>query len=334
MLLDFSKAFDKVPHTHLCNKLHHYGIHGALLSWLQAFLHNRSQYVIVDNQRSHLTPVLSGVPQGTVLVPLLFLIYINDLPSCVHNKIRLYADDVLLYSYIQSQTDCTNLQQDLNSLLNWSHIWQMSLNPKKCEFLRITNKKYPVTSNYFIDSSPIKEVSHSKYLGVIIDNKLSWNPHIQHITTKATQVNPFLYRNLPQCPTSVKSTCYKSMVRPIIEYASSVWDSHTTINIQKLESIQKRAARFCFNNFSKYCSVSSLHQHLVSPHYSLEERKAKLVILYKLINGILCIPTDNLFPIYPVLRSGYYKQLSTRNDSYKFSFFPSTIKLWNSLPLL
>ena len=141
----------------------------------------------------------------------------------------------------------------------------MSLNPKKCEFLRITNKKYPVTSNYFIDSSPIKEVPHSKYLGVIIDNKLSWNPHIQHITTKATQVNAFLYRNLRQCPTSVKNSCYKSIVRPIIEYASSVWDPHTTISIQKLESIQKRAARFCFNNFSKYCSVSSLHFSTWSP---------------------------------------------------------------------
>ena len=91
----------------------------------------------------------------------------------------------------------------------------MSLNPKKCEFLRITNKKYPITNNYLIDSSPIKEVPHTKYLGVIIDNKLSWNPHIQHITTKATQVNAFLYRNLQQYTISVKSTCYKSMVRPM-----------------------------------------------------------------------------------------------------------------------
>ena len=164
------------------------------------------------------------------------------------------------YILIFSLKLTTNLQQDLNSLLNWSHIWQMSLNPKKCKFLRITNKKYDLSRNQqlFIDSSPIKEVPYSKYLGVIIDNKLSWNPHIQHITTKATQVNAFLYWNLRQCPTSVKSTCCKSMVRPIIEYASSAWDPHTTINIQKLESIQKRAARFCFNNFSKYCSVSSL----------------------------------------------------------------------------
>ena len=246
LFLDFSKAFDKVPHFRLCHKLYHYGIHGTLLSWLQAFLHNRSQYVVVDNQKSYLTPVLSGVPQGTVLAPLLFLIYINDLPGCVYNKARLYADDVLLYSYINSQNDHANLQQDLNSLITWSHTWQMSFNPKKCEFLCVTNRKNPVIYNYHLDSSLIKEVPYSKYLGVIIDNKLSWNPHIQHITTKATQVNAFLYRNLQQCPTAVKSTCHKSMVRPIVEYASSVWDPHTSLNIQKVESIQRRAVLTTF----------------------------------------------------------------------------------------
>ena len=182
----------------------------------------------------------------------------------------------------------------------------MSFNPKKCEFICITNRKNPLIYNYHLDSSPIKEVPYSKYLGVIIDNKLSWNPHIQHITTKATQVNAFLYRNLQQCPTSVKSTCYKSMVRPIVEYASSVWDPHTSLNIQKVESIQRRAARFCFNNFSRHCSVTSLLTSLGLPSYFI--------------------------PIHPNLKRGYYGQLSTRIDSYKFSFFPSSIKLWNFLP--
>ena len=100
LTLDFSKAFDKVPHAHLYQKLSPYGIRGPILSWLQAFLTNRSQCVVMDNMKSHATPVLSGVPQGTVLAPLLFLVYINDLPSCVHNNVRLYADDVLLYSHI------------------------------------------------------------------------------------------------------------------------------------------------------------------------------------------------------------------------------------------
>ena len=206
LTLNFSKAFDKVPHARLYQKLSHYGIRGPMLSWLQAFLTNRSQCVVVDNMKSHATPVLSGVPQGTVLAPLLFLVYINDLPSCVHNNV-----DVLLYSHIHSKDDCISLQQDLNALEEWSQKWQMSFNPTKCEFLHITNRKSPVIHTYYIATSPIKEVTSTKYLGVLIDNKLTWNDHIKSITHKAAQVNGFLYRNLRQCPPHIQAMCYKSM---------------------------------------------------------------------------------------------------------------------------
>ena len=108
------------------------------------------------------------------------------------------------------------------------------------------------------------------------------------------------------------------------EYASSVWDPHTNLNIQKLESIQRRAARFCYNNFSRYCSVTSLLTSLDLPSLQSRRKKAKLITMYKSINGYLCIPTNQLIPSYPNLRRGYYKQSSTRTDSYKFSFIPST----------
>ena len=138
-------------------------------------------------------PCTFGVPQGTVLAPLLFLIYINDLPTCVRNKVRLYADDVLLYSYVYSKDDCISLQQleDVNALEQWSHKWQMPFNPKKCEFLHITNKKSPLIHTYYIATSPIKEVTSTKYLGVLIDYKLTWNDHIQSIIHKVAQVNGF-----------------------------------------------------------------------------------------------------------------------------------------------
>ena len=199
----------------------------------EGFLTDRSQCVILNNMKSYATSVLSGVPQGTVLAPLLFLIYINDLPMCIQNKVRLYADDVLMYSYINSKDDCISLQKDLTALEQWSHKWQMPFNPIKCEFLRITNKKTPLNHSYYIATSLIKEVTSIKYLGVRIDNKLStWNDHIQYIIHKSAQVNGFLYRNLRQCPPHIKTACYKSMVRPILEYASSVWDPHTNVNIQ------------------------------------------------------------------------------------------------------
>ena len=132
LLLDFCKAFDKVPHFHLFHKLQFYGIKGPLLSWIKNFLSDRSQQVVLDNKQSDSCNVLSGVPQGTVLAPLLFLIYINDLPLHVSSKIQLYADDVILYSNIYSMEDC---QCDLDSLTQWAHKWLMTFNPIKCEFL-------------------------------------------------------------------------------------------------------------------------------------------------------------------------------------------------------
>ena len=123
-----------MSHQHLFHKLHHYGIRGDLLTWIKSFVSNRVQQVVVDGQQSNLTAVTSGVPQGTVLAPLLFLCFINDLPNGIMSKIKLYADDVLLYNTIHSQEDCHNLQQDLNLLEEWATKWKMSFNLQNVNF--------------------------------------------------------------------------------------------------------------------------------------------------------------------------------------------------------
>ena len=125
--------------------------------------------------------------------------YINDLPSRVRSKVKLYADDILLYSYIKSETDCHALQEDRDALAQWEHIWQMEFDPSKCELMRITNKKNPIVFNYCIEAIPIVQVAHTKYLGATISSNLSWNEHVQRITSKAEQVNNFLYHNLREC---------------------------------------------------------------------------------------------------------------------------------------
>ena len=133
----------------------------------------------------------------------------------------------MLYSNINSQDDCHTLQQDLDSLTQWSQTWQMVFNPRKCEFLRVSNKKkHFIPYNYCIVDSPIKEVNHVKYLGVMIDHSLTWNEHIKQISNKAIKVLAFLHRNLYHCPI-IKCNCYKAMVRRILEYSSTVWDPHT-----------------------------------------------------------------------------------------------------------
>jgi len=138
LLLDLRKAFDKVPNSQLYLNLQRYGINGSILS---CFLTHKSQYVVLEGKRSYSKQVLSGVPQGTVLAPLLFLLRINDLPACVNNKVKLYTDDVLLYSYIHSESDCIALQQDLDRLSEWAHTWLMEFNSSKCEHnMRITKE--------------------------------------------------------------------------------------------------------------------------------------------------------------------------------------------------
>ena len=119
IILDFTKAFDKVSHKHLCTKLHYYGIRGPILDWIKDFISNRSQQVILDGCSSESLPVTSGVPQGTVLGPLLFLCFVNDIPDCVSNNIRLYADEILLYRTINVMDDCVKLQDDLNAFQQW-----------------------------------------------------------------------------------------------------------------------------------------------------------------------------------------------------------------------
>ena len=134
IFMDLSKAFDTVPHKRLCNKLSFYGIRGALLRWIESFLTNRTQQVIIKDKSSNPLPVLSGVPQGSVLGPLLFICYINDIPNNISSTIRLYADDALLYRSIHNEKDVYALQNDLDLLTSWAAEWQMTLISRKLNF--------------------------------------------------------------------------------------------------------------------------------------------------------------------------------------------------------
>ena len=140
-------------------------------------LSGRSQRVVVNGKYSDPTAVISGVPQGSVIGPLLFLCYINDISKNLTSTIRLYADDTLIYRTICNEQDVIALQNDLNTITQWSQDWQMTFNPKKSECLRITNKIYYISSAYYLQNSQIPLVNHVKYLGVIIDNHLNWTAY-------------------------------------------------------------------------------------------------------------------------------------------------------------
>ena len=294
ILLDFSKAFDKVSHQHLYHKLHHYGIRGNTLEWLKDFLTGRPQQVLVNGEQSDVSQVTSGVPQGTVLAPLLFLCFIYDLPKNILSTVRLYADDVILYIPINSKEDCYQLQKDLTILERWANKWKMAFNVKKCEFIRITYKKKPIFYHYTLYDTVVQEVTHTKYLGLTIDSKLSWSEHIRQITNKANSIKGFLQRNLHSCPISVKVSCFKSLIEPILEYACVVWDPYTQKDILAIESVQRRCARFVYNNYSSYASVTNMLQNLNWPPLAHCRNRLKAITMFKIMHQLIDIPADTI----------------------------------------
>jgi hypothetical protein len=175
ILLDFAKAFDKVPHHRLLHKLEYYGVNPKTNRWIRSFLENREQSVILEGTVSMQVQVLSGVPQDTVLGPLLFLAYTNDMPeTATSSEIKLFADDSLLYRTINNQTDSHLLQRDLTILEDWKNIWQMSFNTKQCIVIRIAPKNKQVRqTSYKLHGRNLDNVEASKYLGVTINNNLS-----------------------------------------------------------------------------------------------------------------------------------------------------------------
>ena len=336
IVLDFSKAFDRVPHQRLLRKLDHYGVRGNTFDWIRAFLTHRTQQVTVEGATSDSVEVLSGVPQGTVLGPLLFLVFINDLPDCVQSKIRLFADDCILYRRIKNKNDCTILQDDLNSLAEWEKKWGMAFHPEKCSAIRVSRSRNPISSNYSLKGHTLEMEDSTRYLGVEMQSNMSWNKHMDQTVKKANSTLGFLRRNLRVSNEETKSAAYFSMVRPILEYSSTIWSPYTKDYIHKIEMVQRRAARYVTNRYRNTSSVTSMIEHL--EWESLEARRAKhqLTMLFKIIHDLVDIPANGyLTPASNRTRSQHslkFRQIPTSSDYYKFSFFPRSVCHWNSLP--
>ena len=210
-ILDFSKAFDKVPHHRLINKLQYYGIRGDTQNWIAHFLNNRSQRVLVDGEKSEFGPVLSGVPQGTVLGPILFLIYINDITENMNSTVRLFADDCLIYREINSEDDANTLQEDLNTIYNWSQQWLMNFNVDKCYFMSVTlTRKHKQVYEYSMGGKSLTRTSINPYLGVEIDSSLNWTRQVDKVCGKANKILGLLRRNLHHVPQNIKDHSYKA----------------------------------------------------------------------------------------------------------------------------
>ena len=188
LVLDFAKAFDTVAHKRLLGKLESYGIDGNLYGWIQSFLEGRTQRVVVDGETSGPTSVKSGVPQGSVLGPLLFLIFINDLAEHTTSTVRLFADDCVMYKSVKYVRDCQELQLDLIQLQAWQERWQLRFNPRKYNVMRATHAtRKKIEFSYTLDDAPLTDISSTSYLGVELSSDLRWNKQVKKTVAKGNQ---------------------------------------------------------------------------------------------------------------------------------------------------
>jgi len=337
IVLDFQKAFDKVSHSHLLKKLHASGVRGKLHQWMETYLTQRTQSVVVDGATSEEANVLSGVPQGTVLGPLMFLVYINDITLNIRGKMRLFADDALLYHPIKTSEDSKAMQADLNLLHQWSKRWKMAFNAGKCHVLHVTRNRNVMRHRYEVGGAQLTSVDHHPYLGVELDNKMNWKQQVENVRSKGTRTLNMVRRNFTKGTTAeTRSIIYKSLVRPVLEYGSLVWDPHQQVRIQQIEAVQNRAARFVHQDWQRTSSVTAMKEAL--GWLTLQNRRLvnRLTFMHKTIhaNHGYTLPNYVTRPTRQT-RTNHeytYNLIRARTDAYLYSYLPKTVQDWNTLP--
>ena len=274
--------------------------------------------------------LVSGMAQGTVLDPLLFLLHINVLPSVVSSKVRLFADDCLIYRNIKNKEDQIALQKAVNLCENWGNTWGMRFDAAKCNIMRVSRTRDPKLFYYSLTGQVLEEVMDAKYLVVTLSNDLEWSKHIATITNKANF--KFLHRNLKGCPEKLKQTVYFSLIHSFMEYGATVWDPYHKSNSDKFESMQHRAARFVKSRYSRYSNVSDV---LGWTLLSQRRQEARLILFYKIINGLAQLPFECvLVEAYKGSKRKHnmkFRQIGHTTSQYGQSFFPKTISAWNRL---
>lgn len=292
---DFRKAFDKVNHRILCCKLSLYGVHGNFLRWVESYIKNRSQIIALKGHLSSPAGIPSGIPQGSLLGPLFFIIFINDLVIKFNSPCLLYADDLKVFTRVRTQRDCTTLQEDLNTLSHWCADNRMFLAADKCFVITMTRNHNPVLSDYTIGDVTLQRKHEARDLGVIFDDKLSLNQHCSALVKKCNQLLGFISRVTKSFKKSESLILlYNALVRSRLEYASVIWSPFYKTHIDHVESVQKRFLRMlcarlglrrAVKSYDKRCERFSLE--------SLESRRRlqDLIHLHKIINGAIVTST-------------------------------------------
>ncbi len=335
---DISKAFDRVWHTGLYFKLRQYGINGRLLRWINDYLTNRCQRVFVETSYSDIKHITAGVPQGSVLGPLFFLIYVNDIADNLDSITRLFADDS---SISDSSANINSIElkinKDLQSLLDWSKQWLVNFNPAKTEamffsFIHTVNRPL-----LYFDNVQLNFVEHHKHLGLTFSQNGTWHEHIYNTIKTASKVLGSMRALKFKLKRTSLNQIYISYMRPILEYASVVWDGCTLYEKSSLEKLQYEAARIV-TGLTRSVSIVNLLKEI--GWVSLSDRRIiqKLIIVYKLKHEMLPCYLEELFPHlvneqtpYNLRNNDNFQTIARRTELYSKSYIPSAISLWNNL---
>ena len=316
-----------------------FDVNPYIVKWVHSYLFNRTQHVVVNGCDFAVLPVISGVPQGFVLGPYLFLVYINAIVDVISedSKIVMFADDIALYRAIRSPLDFFLLQLDVDAICNWISLNYLTLNIRKCCYMIFTRKRFTTlpTTPLMVNNLALAKVDSFKYLGVNLSANLSWSEHVNCIAMKTRRLVGLLYRRF-YCylDSHVMVKLYITFIRPHLEYACTVWSSYLQKDIQALENVQKFAFRVCTGQWSM--DYETLLSFLNTSSLATRRCRLKLRLLYNIVNNNVDFPFNPM-----IYRQHYYPHRHVNTSAlvvphacstqFQQSFFPSIIRLWNSL---
>ena len=340
--LDFSKAFDKISHVKLIHVLSHFKICNNIISWITSFLKNRSQRTVVEGALSDSSPVTSGVPQGSVLGPMLFLLYLESLlttlnEKCPNTHVFAFADDIKLLSQ-----DHFELQRALSIVENWSNCWNLCLQPNKSEHLHFNFSRSSIAlPPFLINHNSIPQTNTVRDLGITLSANFKWTPHISKITAKANVLCYNIIRSFKSPNILLYTNLFKTYVRPLLEFNTVIWNPHLLSDIKRVESIQRRFTRLvCQKNNIKFnCYEDRLK---IMKLDTLETRRIRfdLIYMHKILNGAVDINFKEHFKInlasqaYGLRGHKFKLQLPKYSGStVRNRFFSErVVPIWNALP--
>ena len=344
LYLDYAKDFDTVPHQRLLRQVKSFGITGKVHQWITSFLSNRQQKVQANGKTSSWSPVISGIPQGSILGPILFTLFVNDLPEKISSIISMFADDTKIYLPLTSDNSIDELVSDLNYLQSWAEKMQMKFHPKKCKVMHI-GKNNPCRDYTMLnsDNTPhVLEVTQvEKDLGVYIDYQLKFSDHCQEKVNKANKVLGFIRHTFKHLNKETFMLLYKSLVRPHLEFGSSIWSPKHKYNIDAIERVQRRATKLIPE--LKELSYTDRLRNLNLETLSYRRTRADLLETYRIFTNQHHVNRDthcSQCPTKQMLATSL--STATRGHSMKLQIQPSAgarqnffetrvCKVWNKL---